>query len=61
VVNKADCEGAENLAIELGDELRLRPRKAELPIIMAQATNNVGIEALYQELEKRRNVLKLQC
>jgi len=60
VVNKADCEGAENLAIELRDALRLSPRKAEPSIIMAQATNNVGIEELYQELEKRRNVLKSQ-
>lgn len=61
VVNKADCEGAENLAIELRGALMLSPRKAEPSIIMAQATNNVGIEELYQELEKRRNVLKSQC
>lgn len=61
VVNKADCEGAENLAIELRDALSLSPSKAEPPIIMTQATNNVGVEELYQELEKRRNVLKLQC
>jgi len=61
VVNKADCEGAENLAIELRDALSLSPSKAEPPIIMTQATNNVGVEELYQELEKRRNVLKSQC
>ena len=54
VVNKADCEGAENLAIELRDALMLSPRKAEPPIIMTQATKNVGIDELYQELEKRR-------
>ena len=58
VINKADREGAENLAIELRDTLRLSPSKAEPPIIMSQATNNIGIEELYQELEKRRNVLK---
>ena len=58
VVNKADHEGAENLAIELADALRLSPGKAEPPIIMSQATSNMGIEELYQELEKRMNVLK---
>ena len=58
VINKSDREGAENLAIELRGTSRLSPGKVEPPIIMSQATNNTGIEELYQELEKRRNVLK---
>lgn len=58
VINKSDREGAENLAIELRGTLRLSPSKVEPPIIMSQATNNIGIDELYQELEKRRNVLK---
>ena len=60
VINKADREGAEELAIALRNELTLRPGKGEPPIIIAQATNNVGVGALYQELEKRRNMLKSQ-
>lgn len=61
VINKADREGAEDLATELEATFMLSPSKIEHPIIMCQATNGIGIDELYQELEKRHNALKSQC
>jgi len=61
VVNKIDCGGAENLAVTIRDTLQFGPRRAQLPIIMAQATTNVGVKELYQELEKCRNMLNSRC
>lgn len=61
VVNKLDYGGAENLAVTIRDTLRFDPRRDRLPIIMAQATANVGVEELYQELEKCRNMLSSRC
>lgn len=58
VINKADLEGAEKLAIELRDALMLGPNQAKPPIIISQATSNIGIEELYRELEKRWKALK---
>lgn len=54
VINKADAGGAEDLAVQIRAELSLSPRKVMPPIIMTQATANVGIEELYEELEKHR-------
>lgn len=54
VVNKADHPEAENLANQVRETLMLLPFEAQRPIIMTQATNNTGIENLYQELEKCR-------
>ena len=54
VVNKADRGGAERLSTELLNTLALSPRKHNPPIIIAQAVNDVGIDKLYEELEKRR-------
>jgi LAO/AO transport system kinase len=54
VVNKADYEGAEGLAIELKDILAFSSRKSKRPIMLAQAQNSLGIEELYNELEKYR-------
>jgi LAO/AO transport system kinase len=54
VVNKADYEGAEGLAIELKDILAFSSRKSKRPIMLAQAQNSLGIEELYSELEKFR-------
>ena len=51
VVNKADYPEAENLANQIGEALMPLTFKAQRPIIMTQATNNTGIENLYQELE----------
>ena len=54
VVNKADYDGAERLAIELKDILAFSSRKSKRPIMLAQAQNSLGIEELYNELEKYR-------
>lgn len=58
VVNKADCEGAENLASQIKAELRLSPRKVVPPIIMTQSEANIGIDRLYEELEKHWKAIK---
>lgn len=55
VVNKSDRQGAQILAGELKDELSIQDQSK--PVILAQALNNIGIEELYQELEKRRKIL----
>lgn len=53
VINKADYAGAEHLAFDVRDALGFGLEKAETPIIITEARNNLGIEELYQELEKR--------
>lgn len=53
VVNKADLDH-EGLAAEIKDVVRLGARKSIQPIMETQALNNVGIEELYDELEKQR-------
>jgi LAO/AO transport system kinase len=62
VINKADRDhnGAEILATDLRSELSFCHGKADIPIILAQATDNLGIEELYQELEKHLNMPKSQ-
>lgn len=54
VVNKADHEGAETLAAELRAILGAKPGKSEPSIITTQAINGVGIEELYELIDKRR-------
>jgi len=54
VVNKADHEGAETLAAELRAALGVKPGKSEPSIIATQAINGVGIEELYEIIDKRR-------
>jgi LAO/AO transport system kinase len=58
VINKANRDGAEDLANGIREIFSLCPAKPLPPIIMAQATNDVGIEELYSEIEKRRKVPK---
>ncbi len=53
VINKADHEGAERLAAELRATLGSNIGKSEPPIITTQAINGVGIEELYQIIDKR--------
>lgn len=53
VVNKADHEGAETLAAELRATLGAKPGKSEPSIITTQAINGVGIEELYEIIDKR--------
>ncbi len=54
VVNKADLDHG-GLAAEIREVMRLGTRKAVPPIVETQALNNLGIEELYDELEKWRN------
>ena len=53
VVNKADREGAERLANELRAVVTSAHKKLQPSVIITQAINNIGIEELYQEIEKR--------
>ena len=56
VVNKADREGADNLANELKSMLLMNPKQSwwQIPILLTQATNNVGGQELYLETIKHR-------
>jgi len=54
VVNKADHEGAETLAAELRATLGAKSGKSEPSIMTTQAINGVGIEELYEIIDKRR-------
>ena len=60
VVNKADREGVDYLITALEQMLNMSTRdsKWQPPIITAQALHNVGIEELYQEIEKHQKVLQ---
>jgi LAO/AO transport system kinase len=60
VVNKADRQGAEQLVMELEAMLSLNPKNSywQVPVLCTQAINNVGIEELYQEIERHRRVLE---
>lgn len=60
VVNKADHGHAGNLVSELTALLSLRASGDRLnPVVLTtQAINNIGIEELYQELEKRQKAIK---
>ncbi len=60
VVNKADRPGADNLIADLRSMLELHSASAfwQVPVIAAQAINNVGIPELYQQIEKHRRTLK---
>ncbi|MCL0075669.1 methylmalonyl Co-A mutase-associated GTPase MeaB [Dehalococcoidia bacterium] len=60
VVNKADRPGADRLAVELESMLMLSPRMNQWqpPILATQAINEVGIEALYREVERHQEFLE---
>ena len=53
VVNKADSEGSEMLLSELQDMLTFNSSRSTQSVMATQAINNVGVEELYQEIEKR--------
>ncbi len=59
-VNKADRQGADYLAIELEQMLRMNPKHEwwRVPVLTTQAINDIGIEELYQEIEKHRKALQ---
>ncbi len=58
-VNKADREGATQMAAELRAMLSGRqiPTYWEIPVIETEASNSFGIEELYAEIEHHREVL----
>jgi LAO/AO transport system kinase len=60
VVNKADREGADMVADDLKQVLRLNPKHEwwEVPVLTTEAVNNVGIDRLYQEIKNHRKALE---
>ena len=59
VVNKADRGGAERVVAELQMMVQLAPKRSEwqIPALMAQAENNVGIAELLAATERHRDML----
>jgi LAO/AO transport system kinase len=55
VVNKADIEGAERLVADLRDTLALSRNESQQEIVSTQAINDIGIEELYQVIDKHRH------
>jgi LAO/AO transport system kinase len=60
VVNKADREGVDYLVTALEQMLNMSTRdsKWQPPILTTQALHDVGIEELYQEIERHQKVLQ---
>lgn len=60
VVNKADRQGADQVVAEIESMLSLNAKDCDwqVPVLTTQAINSVGIEELYQEIERHRNVLE---
>jgi LAO/AO transport system kinase len=54
VVNKADIEGADILVNEIRNELKYSTRKKHQSVIMVQASNDIGVAELFEEIENRR-------
>ena len=60
VVNKADRPGADKMVVELQTMLMLSPgdKPWQPPILATQASNNIGITELYEEVIKHQDYLK---
>ena len=60
VINKADREGADAVAEDLKQMLRLNPKHEwwEVPVLTTEAVNNVGIDKLYQGIRNHRMALE---
>jgi LAO/AO transport system kinase len=60
VVNKADREGAETVADDLRQMLRLNPKHAwwEVPVLTTQAVNDIGTDELYAQIKKHHQALE---
>jgi LAO/AO transport system kinase len=56
VINKADLDGADILENEIRDELSYSTRKTDRAVLKVQASNDIGMNELFQEIEKRRNL-----
>jgi len=61
VVNKADREGAQRIAAEMDMMLDVKREKTkrELPVVLTQATNNVGIDELLAKIDSEFERLKV--
>ena len=59
-VNKADRQGADQVVAELEAMLSLNPRDCDwqTPVLAIQALNNIGIDELYQDIERHRGMLE---
>lgn len=59
VINKADRPGADNLILEMQTMLQLRGEQAEweIPIVVAEAVNDIGIEELYRQVLLHRQTV----
>ncbi len=60
MINKADRPGVDNLLADLTSMLSLYPKQDdwERPVLATQAVNNVGVELLYQQLQRHRQWLE---
>ena len=60
VVNKADRQGADQVVAELEAMLMLNPKNSDwrVPVLTAEALNNVGIDAIFQAIESHRSMLE---
>ncbi len=59
-VNKADRPGADNLVTELTMMIHLYARQGswQVPVMATEAINDVGIQELYEHIEKHRQALE---
>ena len=60
VVNKADYPGADNLIHDIQSMLHLHNGSSwwDIPALATEAVNNVGIEELYQQIQRHRRILE---
>lgn len=58
LINKADREGADRLAMELEMTLKMKEKNSPTPIILTCALTGEGLDELFQEIKKHRNYLE---
>ena len=60
VINKSDRPGADNLMRELQNMLMQHPDQDcwQVPVLTAEAINNVGIEEMFSQINKHRQALE---
>jgi LAO/AO transport system ATPase len=60
VVNKADHSGADQFIHDIQAMLMLHSNSGwwNIPVVATQATNNIGIEEFYQQIQKHRQALE---
>ncbi|MFP3899009.1 MAG: methylmalonyl Co-A mutase-associated GTPase MeaB [Dehalococcoidia bacterium] len=58
VVNKADHPGADSFVRDIQAMLHLRePDWWEIPVVVTEAVNDIGLEELYKQIQRHRQVL----